>query len=144
VIELYDAIAEEQGVTLATKIDGDPRTLGDKDLLASALANLLDNALKYGGRTVTIEVHASPQTETVTLIVRDDGPGIPAEEREKVIQRFYRLNHSVAGSGLGLSIVAAIAHLHGATLHLEDAAPGLLVRIVLPLIANSSAYLAKL
>lgn len=133
VIELYDAIAEDQGITLATKIDGDPKALGDKSLLEGALANLLDNALKYGGRSVTIEVHASPQAETVTLIVRDEGPGIPLEERHKVIQRFYRLNRSIVGNGLGLAIVAAIVHLHGATLSLEDAAPGLLVRVVLPL-----------
>jgi signal transduction histidine kinase len=138
VTELYDAVAENQGIALATKIDGDPKALGDKSLLESALANLLDNALKYGGRSVMIEVHASPQAETVTLIVRDEGPGIPLEERHKVIQRFYRLNHSVAGSGLGLSIVAAIAHLHGATLHLEDAAPGLLIRIVFPVIDSGT------
>jgi signal transduction histidine kinase len=136
IIELYDASAEDQDITLAAKIDGDPKTLGDKSLLESALANLLDNALKYGGRAVTIELHASPQDKTITLIVRDEGPGIPLEERQKVIKRFYRINHSVAGSGLGLSIVAAIVHLHGATLQLEDAAPGLLVRIILPLIAS--------
>lgn len=138
VVELYDAIAEDRGVTLVTEIEGDPKTLGDKDLLASALANLLDNALKYGGRSVTIGVHATLQAESVTLTVRDDGPGIPLEERPKVIQRFYRLDHRIPGSGLGLSIVAAIAHLHDAALHLEDAAPGLLVRIVLPLIDSGT------
>jgi signal transduction histidine kinase len=136
VIELYDAIAEDRDITLTAKIDGNPKAIGDKSLLASMLANLLDNALKYGGHSVTIEVRPFPPTETVTLIVHDDGPGIPPEERQKVIQRFYRLNHNVPGSGLGLSIVSAIAHLHGATLSLEDAAPGLLVRIILPLSAN--------
>lgn len=133
VVELYDAIAESQGITLTTEIKGDLKTLGDKDLLTTALANLLDNALKYGGRAVNISVRETPETGTVSMVVQDDGPGIPPEERTKVIQRFYRLDQRVPGTGLGLSIVSAIAHLHGATLHLEDAGPGLLARIVLPL-----------
>jgi len=67
-------------------------------------------------------------------VVRDNGPGIPAEERPRVTERFYRLDHSrnLPGNGLGLSIVSAIATLHGGALQLEDAAPGLLARIVLP------------
>jgi signal transduction histidine kinase len=133
VVELYDAIAEEQGITLFTKIEGDPKTFGDRDLLASALANLLDNALKYGGRSVVINVSETPERGTVSMVVQDNGPGIPPEERPKVTQRFYRLDQSVPGTGLGLSIVAAIAHLHGAALQLEDAFPGLLVRVILPL-----------
>lgn len=133
VVELYDAIAETQNITLITKIEGDPKTLGDKDLLTSVLANLLDNALKYGGSSVTIGVRETPETGTVSLVVQDNGPGIPPEERPKVIQRFYRLDQNVPGTGLGLSIVAAIAHLHGAEFHLEDAYPGLLVRVILPL-----------
>ncbi len=132
VVELYDAIAEEKGISLVTNIEGDPRTLGDKDLLASALANLLDNAFKYGGRSVKISVRASQQAGTVSMVVQDDGPGIPPEERSKVIQRFYRLDQHVLGTGLGLSIVDAIAHLHGASFHLEDASPGLRARLVLP------------
>jgi signal transduction histidine kinase len=136
VVELYDAIAEAQGISLFTEIEGDPKTFGDKDLLASALANLLDNALKYGGRSVTITLREAPEAKTVSLMVQDKGPGIPPQERPKVTQRFYRLNQSVPGTGLGLSIVAAIAHLHGASLHLEDASPGLLVRLVFPLTAS--------
>jgi len=132
VVELYDAIAEEKGIALVTNIEGDPKTLGDKDLLASALANLIDNAFKYGGRSVTISVRATPGAETVSMIVQDDGPGIPPEERSKVTQRFYRLDQNMPGTGLGLSIVDAIAHLHGASLGLEDASPGLLARLVLP------------
>ncbi len=133
VVELYDAIAEAQGIVLTTNIEGDPKTFGDKDLLASALANLLDNALKYGGRSVTVCVRETPEAETVSLAVQDNGPGIPSEERPRVIQRFYRLDQRVPGTGLGLSIVASIAHLHEAALHLDDAGPGLLARIVLPL-----------
>jgi signal transduction histidine kinase len=129
VIDLYDAIVEERGVSLSVKIEGNPQIFGDKDLLANALANLLDNAIKYGGHFVTISVRQTPQAGTVTMVVQDDGPGIPTEERPKVLQRFYRLDQSVPGTGLGLSIVAAIAHLHGACLQLEDASPGLLVRL---------------
>jgi signal transduction histidine kinase len=136
VIELYDAIAEAQDVILITKIEGDPKTTGDKDLLASALANLLDNALKYGGHTVTVSVSETPDAGTVSLVVQDNGPGIPPDQRSKVIQRFYRLDQRVPGTGLGLSIVSAITHLHEATLHLEDAGPGLLARIVLPLFVS--------
>ncbi len=132
VVELYDAIAEERGIALVANIEGDPKTLGDKDLLTSALANLLDNAFKYGGRSVTIGARVTPDVETVTVVVQDDGPGIPPDERSKVLQRFYRLDQNVPGTGLGLSIVNAIAHLHGASLHLDDASPGLLARLVLP------------
>ena len=132
VVELYDAIAEEKGIALVTNIEGDPKTLGDKDLLASALANLLDNAFKYGGRSVTISVRTRQNTGTVSVVVQDNGPGIPPEERPKVTQRFYRLDQNVPGTGLGLSIVDAIAQLHGASLHLEDASPGLLARLDLP------------
>ncbi len=135
VVELYDAVAEDQGITIRTRIEGDPRTVGDRDLLASALANLLDNALKYGGNAVTIDVHAVPQAGSVTLVVEDNGPGIPAEERSKVVKRFYRLDQKIPGTGLGLSIVTAIAHLHGTTLQFEDAAPGLRTRMDLPLAA---------
>ena len=132
VVELYDAIAEEKGIALVTNIEGDPKTLGDKDLLASTLANLLDKAFKYGGRSVTISVRATQNTGTVSVVVQDNGPGIPSEERSKVTQRFYRLDQNVPGTGLGLSIVDAIAQLHGASLHLEDASPGLLACLVLP------------
>ena len=132
VVELYDALAEEQGVKLLTRIEGDPKTLGDRHLLAIALANLIDNALKYGCGCVTIGVHAVLPGR-VTLTVRDEGPGIPAEERPRVLQRFYRLNDRVPGTGLGLSIASAIAHLHGASLCLEDAVSGLLVRVDLPI-----------
>ncbi len=136
VVELYDAIAEAKGITLFTNIEGEPETIGDKDLLASAFANLLDNALKYGARSVTINVKEIRYLKIVSLAVQDNGPGIPAEERSKVVQRFYRLNRTVPGTGLGLSIVSAIAHLHRATLHLEDAAPGLLASLDLPLPPN--------
>lgn len=130
-MELYDAAAEAQGVNLVSDIRGEPVIRGDKDLLAGILANLLDNALKYAGNSATIEVRVTQDSDTVTLIVQDNGSGIPEGERDKVLQRFYRFDRRQQGHGLGLSIVAAFTRLHGGTLHLEDAAPGLRVRILL-------------
>jgi signal transduction histidine kinase len=134
VVELYDAAAEEAGITLLTEISGDPLTIGDKNLLTSAVANLLDNALKYAGGGATVLVHAARERDTVSIRVQDDGPGIPVTERPRVVERFYRLDRSrsLPGNGLGLSIVTAVASLHWGRLCLEDAAPGLAARIVLP------------
>lgn len=131
-LELYDAAAEHQGVALLAHIEGEPFVLGDKDLLASILANLLDNALNYAGSPARIEVRVVQGLTNMDLIVQDNGPGIPKDERLKVQQRFYRLDRQKEGTGLGLSIVAAFTQLHGGELHLEDAEPGLRVRIVLP------------
>ena len=135
VAELYDATAEAQGMALVVEdLDGAAIALGDKNLLASAIANLVDNALKYAGRGATVRVRAFCDRRGVSAIVQDDGPGIPADERAKVLTRFYRLDRSrsVPGNGLGLSIVAAISQLHGGTFLLEDAAPGLRARMLLP------------
>jgi signal transduction histidine kinase len=134
VVEFYDASAEAKGIRLTVGIEGEPTTLGDKDLLASATANLIDNALKYAGRDATIRVRAVQDRNTVSIVVQDNGPGIPADEREKVMTRFYRGDRSrtLPGNGLGLPIVSSISHLHAGTFALEDASPGLTARIVLP------------
>jgi signal transduction histidine kinase len=134
VVELYDATAEAEGITLVSEIESDPVTLGDRNLLASALVNLIDNALKYAGSGATVRVRAALEPDTVSIVVQDDGPGIPSDERSRVVDRFYRLDRSrsLPGNGLGLSIVTAIASLHWGRLYLEDAAPGLIARIVLP------------
>jgi signal transduction histidine kinase len=134
VVELYDAMAEAEGITLTSEIRGRPMALGDKNLLTSALANLLDNALKYAGSGSAVQVRAVEGRDTVSMVVQDDGPGIPPAERSHVVDRFYRLDQSrsLPGNGLGLSIVAAIASLHWGALELADASPGLVARIVLP------------
>jgi signal transduction histidine kinase len=134
VVELYDATAEAEGITLVSEIESDPVTLGDRNLLASALVNLIDNALKYAGSGAAVRVRAGLEPDTVSIVVQDDGPGIPSDERSRVVDRFYRLDRSrsLPGNGLGLSIVTAIASLHWGRLYLEDAAPGLIARIVLP------------
>jgi signal transduction histidine kinase len=134
VVELYDATAEAKDIRLVVDIEGEPTTVGDQDLLASATANLIDNALKYGGSLATVQVRATQGRDMVSIIVQDNGLGIPAEERAKVVTRFYRLDRSrsLPGNGLGLSIVAAISHLHAGMLTLADASPGLVARIDLP------------
>ena len=131
-LELYDAAAEALGVTLAVDIDGEPTLPGDKDLIAGILANLIDNALKYAGSPAKVSIQVRETAQAVSLIVQDNGPGIAVHERAKVLQRFYRLNSDRPGSGLGLSIVSAFTQLHDGTLFIEDAQPGLKVRIELP------------
>jgi signal transduction histidine kinase len=126
--ELYRPSAEEKGLTLANECRPNVEVRANQHLLAQALANLLDNAIKYtppGGR-VTLVVTAGP-----TITVADTGPGIPAADRERVFERFVRLDddRSTPGNGLGLSLVKAVASLHGAELALEDNRPGLRVRL---------------
>jgi signal transduction histidine kinase len=131
-LELYDAAAEALGITLIVDIEGEPTLPGDKDLLAGILANLIDNALKYAGSPADVTIQVRETAQAVSIIVKDNGPGIAANERAKVVQRFYRLNSNRPGSGLGLSIVSAFTQLHDGTLFIEDAQPGLKVRIELP------------
>ncbi|WP_454733967.1 MULTISPECIES: sensor histidine kinase [Cupriavidus] len=106
---------------------------GDADALRILLTNLVDNALRYVPPGGKVDVAATGGAGSVELVVRDDGPGIPAAERERVFDRFYRVPEApTGGSGLGLAIVAEIAQSHGARVLLEDAAPGLRVRVVFP------------
>ena len=132
VAELYEAVAEEKGVELELRMGDEVMAAGDKDLLASAVANLVDNAIKYAGSPAKVILGTRRDGDTVSLVVQDNGPGIQAIERAKVGTRFFRLNRRVPGYGLGLASVTAIASLHNATLHLDDAAPGLVARIALP------------
>jgi signal transduction histidine kinase len=130
VADLYGPLAEEKGLTFTRACPPGLVLHGNRHLLAQALANLLDNAIKYtpaGGR-VTLSGSPGP-----AITVADSGPGIPAAERERVLERFVRLDgdRSTPGNGLGLSLVSAVAKLHGATLRLEDNHPGLRVSLVL-------------
>lgn len=120
---------EASGRTLVVQTSPAPAR-ADKDLVAQALANLLDNSMRHTPRGATIIVRASRNGET-RLVVSDNGPGVPTSEREAVLKRFYRLaqSRSGPGAGIGLSIVAAVARLHGAELVLEDAKPGLRVTL---------------
>ncbi|TWB20769.1 signal transduction histidine kinase [Nitrospirillum amazonense] len=136
--ELYDAVAEDQGITftMAVEATGPAATVqGNRQLLGQALANLLDNALKYTpeGGHVSLTVTADGPFR-VKVTVADNGPGIPAEDRERVRERFFRLDRDQArpGSGLGLSLVDAVAQRHGGTLVLSDNGPGLKAQLLLP------------
>jgi signal transduction histidine kinase len=129
--ELYEPVAEEGGIEIDVATAETPLIDAQRELLSQALANLLDNAVKHtpaGGR---ISVRVAAAGAEVVLTVADTGPGIPRADRARVLERFVRLEecrHS-PGAGLGLSLVAAVAKLHGATLRLEDNAPGLLVEL---------------
>ncbi len=131
VAELYAPLLDEAGLDL--RVDHEPglEVGGDRDLLFQAVANLVDNALKHvpsGGR---VTLSTSPQADGIGLTVADDGPGIPEAERERVLERFYRLDSSRSkpGAGLGLSLVAAVAKHHEARLELGDHFPGLRVTL---------------
>jgi signal transduction histidine kinase len=107
---------------------------GDPELLTQMLVNLVENAMRHAGPQARIRVRATRRGPDIVAAVIDDGPGIPESERARVFDRFYRLerNRSTPGSGLGLSLVAAVARLHGATVDLTDAHPGLQARVTIP------------
>jgi signal transduction histidine kinase len=132
VVELYAPVSEERGIVLESSVAAGASVLGSRQLLAQALANLLDNAIKFtpdGGHIrVVLQGSGGGGPE---VIVEDNGPGIPAEKREIVLGRRVRLDEArkFPGSGLGLSLVAAVTKLHGAHLILDDAGPGLKVSL---------------
>lgn len=124
--ELYEAAAEEQGVTLRYAGADAAPVRGDRDLLANALASLIDNAIKYGRSGGRVDVRVAVEDGATVLAVRDYGPGVPAGDMDKLTRRFYRVDQSrnLPGNGLGLAIVTAIVQLHGGTLGLRGADPG--------------------
>jgi signal transduction histidine kinase len=145
-VELYEPVAEQQGFALHFHGAPDVRVRGDHNLLSQAIANLIDNALKYGagrdGNPNEIRLSVRNGGGRAVLEVSDRGPGIPAGEREAVLDRFVRLepSRSTPGNGLGLSLVRAVAHLHGGAVELRDNAPGLPglnVRLEFPAIAGA-------
>jgi signal transduction histidine kinase len=141
VVELYEPILEDAGGTLTAEVAETLPVRADRQLLAQALVNLLDNAIKYGaaegGPTVTIKAAAAHGKAVIA--VSDRGEGIAAEHRERVLDRFVRLDESrhKPGNGLGLSLVASVMKLHGGTLTLGSADPGLLARLELPLLTGA-------
>jgi signal transduction histidine kinase len=132
-VEFYEPVAEEKGFTLVLAVEPGVVVHGDRHLLSQALANLLDNALKYsGGGELGLAVFRDG--ERAVLEVADRGPGIPAADRETVFDRFVRLepSRSTPGNGLGLSLVRAVAHRHHGTVTLADNRPGLRVQLGFP------------
>ena len=133
--ELYSAVAEEQGgLRLRLEVPDTLAILGDRDLLQQAVANLLDNAIKFSPDGGQITLAASRVDRQVKLSVADQGPGIPEEDRPRATERFFRgeAARSTPGSGLGLALVQAVALLHEGSLLLEDAHPGLRATLVIP------------
>jgi len=144
--ELYEPLAEEKGIALTVDAAAAAPVRGNRELVSQALANLVDNAIKYAGPNyggangklngtpAAIVVKAGDDGERIALSVADHGPGIPEADRGRVVERFVRLEQSRSepGSGLGLSLAAAVARLHGGELKLEDNHPGLRSTIALP------------
>ena len=139
VAELYEPVAEEAGVDLVVETSGEALVSGSRELMGQALANLIDNALKYGspqkqGQRARVQVRVQRVGDKVEASVADQGSGIPAADRERVFGRFVRLegSRSRPGSGLGLSLVAAVAGLHNGMVKIEDNEPGLRIVVVIP------------
>jgi signal transduction histidine kinase len=156
--ELYEPLAEDGGMTLRLKTTSTPLH-GNRELISQALANLVENAIKYGrpvepkltekGSVVSLDakqilIEARREGDQVLLSVTDRGPGVPEGERKHAMERFVRLDtsRSQPGSGLGLSLASAVATLHGGELRLGDAYPGLIATLVLPARAAGSDRLA--
>jgi signal transduction histidine kinase len=134
VVELFDAAAEEKSVKLQFVGGAPVSVVADRDLLFDALSNLVDNAIKHGSNADGIIVEVTHVADGAVVAVADHGPGIPVEERKNVLKRFYRLEQSrnSPGSGLGLSLVAAVAGFHEAQIEMADNAPGLRVELHFP------------
>ncbi|MEH6552075.1 MAG: HAMP domain-containing sensor histidine kinase [Pseudomonadales bacterium] len=136
VVELYEPVASEAGLQLELDTSISPVLWADRDLLFQAVANLVDNAIKYAGEKGHVEVSAKVGVGGIEIIVADDGIGIPLEDRDNVFRRFFRVEASRGvspGNGLGLSLVAAVVKLHQGYIRLEDNEPGLAVVITLPI-----------
>jgi signal transduction histidine kinase len=136
VAELYQPVAEDAGFSFTTAIEPGIRVTGNRELLSRAAANLVDNALKYGmsdeGES-RIGISLSKTGGRADLCVADRGPGIAQGDYSRAVERFSRLEETGTGSGLGLSLVNAIARLHGGTLELGSNDPGLRASIRIPL-----------
>ena len=153
--ELYEPLAEEDGMTLRLKTASAPLH-GNRELISQALANLVENAIKYGkpvvrpidpeavAATKEILIEARREGDAMLLSVTDHGPGIPEADRKHAVERFVRLEASrtLPGSGLGLSLASAVATLHGGELRLCDAHPGLVATLVIPARAGAADRLA--
>ena len=136
IADIYEPVAEESGDRLVSTVAVAERAevTGDRELLTQLFANLIENAIRHSPQGTRIEVGLTQRGEHHVAFVADNGPGIPTDERDNVFRRLYRLERerTTPGSGLGLSLVAAIAELHGAAVELDDNAPGLRVEVSFP------------
>lgn len=137
IAELYEPVAEDAGISIKTELAELPKFKANRELIGQALVNLIENAIKYAKsakKDPQIIVRLKQDNNTLIIEVADNGPGIPEADRERVFQRFVRLekSRSEQGSGLGLSLVAAVVRLHKGTIEVFDNNPGALIRISLP------------
>ncbi len=141
VVEIYAAAFDDQDKRLSVVTTSDANMLGDPELLTQMLVNLVENALHHTPRASHTEVQVLDDSKNLLLIVKDDGPGVPAGEEDRILQRFYRLDKSRTsqGSGLGLNLVKAIADVHGGVLKIENCNPGLRVGLTLAKFPASTA-----
>jgi signal transduction histidine kinase len=133
-VELFEPAAEEKAVRLRLTAGETVSVVGDRDLLFDAISNLVDNAIKHGAERGKVKIAVARCVDGPVLSIADCGPGIPIEERKHVLRRFYRLERSRnrPGNGLGLSLVAAVANLHGAHIVMADNSPGLRIELHFP------------
>lgn len=136
VVEFYEPVAEEKSIQLSVAFGANPVINGDRELLASAIGNLLDNALKYVDDGASVSIRTTLDGSGASIIVQDNGAGIPAAELSRIGTHFYRLDRSRPGYGLGLASVRAIALLHGGNLVFADAKPGLIAQMTLTVRSN--------
>ncbi|MGB6605796.1 MAG: HAMP domain-containing sensor histidine kinase, partial [Steroidobacteraceae bacterium] len=142
VVEFYEPAAEQKGVSVSFEADGAAAVAGDPVLLAQAVSNLIDNSLKSVSEHGAIRVHVGCRADgAVEIAVADNGPGIAEADRSKATERFFRgdASRGTPGVGLGLSIVEAVARLHGGVLQLLDNHPGLRAQMVLPVTDGRSS-----
>lgn len=134
-VDVYTPLMEERRLALDVDLRPETSLRGHRELLTQAIANLFENAARFAPSGSRIEVAVAAHADRIELVVADHGPGIPAADRERVLERFVRLDdaRSVDGAGLGLSLVAAVARLHGAALGLRDNGPGLRVVMAFPI-----------
>jgi signal transduction histidine kinase len=150
--ELYEPLADDKGLALKVEAPAATPVRGNRELISQALANLVDNAIKYtaahaaanGAQPEIVVKAAAGEGDKILLTVADAGPGIPEADRSRAVQRFVRLEQSRSqpGSGLGLSLAQAVAHLHGGELKLEDNKPGLRTVLSIPRRGPSQALVA--
>ncbi|HUA54444.1 MAG TPA: HAMP domain-containing sensor histidine kinase [Candidatus Sulfotelmatobacter sp.] len=145
VAELYEPVAEARHLTLTAALADSAPIKGNRHLLFQAIANLIDNAIKYSTPDGSITLSVNIAGDVVEVVVADCGPGIPEADRERVLQRFVRLEQSrtTPGNGLGLSLVTAVMTLHGGSLVLDDNQPGLKATLRLPLAAAAATAPAR-
>jgi signal transduction histidine kinase len=134
IYELYLPVAEDCRHSLSRRLQAEVYIQGDEELLTQMFSNLVENSIRHTPQGANLRIELASRDGFAVASVIDDGPGVPRDECDKVLRRFYRLStsRSTEGHGLGLSLVAAIAQLHGTRVELSDANPGLQVRVAFP------------